>query len=191
MHDIFAREPDPLDGILRPPSTPDNSALRQQVYARTQRVLQRRRRWRQLAYAAGLAASFVAGLVVMRLINPGERGRVSAPSEQTATESTPNTPAIQDLGALTQPRSPRTDDTALTLENNAFDSTDHRRERYQHAGDTYMNEEYDPQSALRCFRNALDSGTKQDLAISTNDNWLLMAIKDARQKETDHAKQGG
>ncbi len=54
-----------------------------------------------------------------------------------------------------------------------------------------MTEEIDPQSALRCYSNALDNGTEQDLAISSEDNWLLMAIKDARLKERNHAKQGG
>ncbi len=185
MHDIFNREPDPLDGMLHPPSPPDNEALRQQVYAQTRRVLQRRRRWRQLAYTAALAASFVAGLLVMRLTTP--RPAPALPSEPEVVVKQPEkTPQPPD-------RLPQSsaDENALALENDAFDSTDHRVERYRQAGDTYMNEEYDPQSALRCYRNALDNATKNDLAISTNDNWLLMAIKDARQKESDHAKQGG
>jgi hypothetical protein len=29
------------------------------------------------------------------------------------------------------------------------------------------------------------------LTISAEDNWLLMAIKNARQKENDHANTGG
>src|SRR5262245_20213384 len=81
MHDIFSREPDPLEGLLHPPSMPPESeALRQAVYARTRRVLRRRRLLGQFAYAAALLVSFVAGLLVMRLTTRpastdiGERG---------------------------------------------------------------------------------------------------------------------
>jgi hypothetical protein len=179
MHDIFSREPDPLDAMLAPPTLPPDAALRQQVYAQTSRVLQRRRRCRRFVSAAALAASFAAGMLATWLFasrpgppEPGERGRVSAPRET--------------LGALTQPRSP-----ALTQEWHAFDSTAHRAELYKQAGDAYMTEESDPQSALRCYSSALDNGTPADLAVSTDDNWLLMAIKNARQKEKDHAKTGG
>jgi len=186
MHDIFSREPDPLDGMLAPlPLPPDAEALRQKVYAQTSRVLRRRRRLWQCAYAAGLAASFAIGLLVMRAsIRPiptdsGERGRVSAPSTQA-------------LGTLTRPRPPvPADESALAREVVAFDSLDQRGELYRQAGDRYMEEESDPQSALRCYANALDNVPKQEQAISSDDNWLLMAIKNARQKEKDHAKNGG
>jgi hypothetical protein len=178
MHDIFSREPDPLDGMLRPPSSPENEMLRLSIYGQTRRVLYRRRRVRQFAYAAALLVSFAAGAGVMRLAMSGERGRVSSPSEQ-------------ELGALTQPRSPVPDDTPLKREWIAFDSTEHRGELYRQAGDRYMTDENDLQSALRCYSNALDNGTEQDLTISNDDNWLLMAIKDARQKERTYAKQGG
>ncbi|HEY7158706.1 MAG TPA: hypothetical protein VH575_32480 [Gemmataceae bacterium] len=186
MHDIFSREPDPLEGMLRPRSVPPQSeALRQAVYARTRGVLRRRRLVRQLAYVAALLVSFGAGLLVMRVTIPradGERGRVSAPSAQTPNTQTSSTQA---LGALTRPRSP-----ALVKEWNAFDSDGRRNELYRQAGDSYMEEEHDPQSALRCYTNALDHGTKQDLTISADDNWLLMAIKGARQKENNYAKTG-
>jgi hypothetical protein len=182
MHDIFSRDPDPLDGMLRPPSSLDNEMLRQSIYARTRRMLHRRRRVRQFAYAAALLVSFAAGAVAMRMTISGERGRVSAPS--AAPRET------QALGALTRPRSPLPDDTPLEREWLAFDSTAHRGELYRQAGDRYLTDENDLQSALRCYGNALDNGTEQDLTISADDNWLLMAIKDARQKEKKHAKQG-
>ncbi len=182
MHDIFSREPDPLEGILAPPSLPsDAEALRQKVYTQTSRVLRRRRRVRQFAYAAALLMSFAMGAGVMRMTartDSGERGGVSPPMART------------NQGA-DAPRSPAPDESALAREWDAFDSIDQRGELYRQAGDRYMEEESDLQSALRCYANALDNDPKQTQAISPDDNWLLMAIKNARQKEKDHAKNGG
>ena len=180
MTDSYSREPDPLEGMLRPPALPEIETLRQTVYQRTRRVINRRRLVRRFAYAAALLVSFGVGVLATRMIaktDVGERGRVSAPSASP--------------GALPQPRSPSPDDSPLAREWIALESEDHRHELYRQAGDRYMTEEFDPQSALRCFSNALDNGTEQDLAISSDDNWLLMAIKDARLKEKKHAKQGG
>jgi hypothetical protein len=180
MHDIFSREPDPLDGMLAPPALPpDADALRQDVYARTRRVLRRRRHLRQFAYVGGLAASFAAGLLVMWMTLPARSASKETPLPvPSASKETPPLPNI-----------PATQPEALAQEWRAFDSEDQRGEVYKQAGDRYMTEESDPQSALRCYSISLDNGTEQD--ISTDDNWLLMAIKIARQKEKDHAKTGG
>ncbi len=179
MHDIFSREPDPLENMLHPPSPPESEALRQTVYLRTRRVLRRRRFVRQCAYAAGLLLSFAAGLLVMRVTTrpatvPDLSARSASKGEVQPSDKPPTPP----------------DESALAREWRAFDSDDRRGELYRQAGDSYMEKEYDPQSALRCYTNALDHGTKQDLTISADDNWLLMAIKDARQKENNHAKTG-
>src|SRR5690348_9941457 len=99
MHDIFSREPDPLDGMLRPPSPPDNEALRQTVYRRTRRVLHRRRVVRRFAYAAALLVSFAAGLLAMRLATPAPtplpevvvtRPKEPAPPEQPSVPPNPS-----------------------------------------------------------------------------------------------------
>ncbi len=182
MYDIFSREPDPLDRLLAPPSPPpDADVLRQRVYARTRRVLRRRRFLRQLAYSAGLAASFAAGLLVMHVaMRPAPTLDVQAHS---ANKDEPQPPV--------SPPTPPAEAPALAQEWRAFDSSDQRGELYRRAGDRYLTEENDPLSALRCYTNALDNGSEQDRAISADDNWLLMAIKDARQKENKHAETGG
>jgi hypothetical protein len=182
MHDIFSREPDPLDDMLRPPSVPPESeALRQAVYARTRRVLRRRRVVRQFAYAAAVAAAFTLGFLVLRLVSRPSPS--PQPNETVKQLPSPQRPDKAPAPVAAEP--------ALVREWQAFESEDHRGELYRQAGDLYMAEENDPQSALRCYANALDNGTKQDLTISGDDNWLLMAIKNARQKESDHAKTGG
>lgn len=183
MHDIFSREPDPLDGMLRPPSPPDTEPLRQTVYTQTRRVLQRRRVVRRFAYAAALLVSFAAGWLVTRFTAPAPARSpeivVTPPKEPAPPEQPP------------APPKPSSVDSALAQEWQAFDSPKDRAGLYRHAGDRYLKEENDLQSALRCFSNALDNGTEQDMAISSEDNWLLMAIKEARLKEKKHAKQGG
>ena len=181
MHDFFAPEPDPLNGLLAPPPLPpETDALRQAVYARTRLVLRRRRRLRLLAYAAAVLVSFAAGLLAMRAVQRDLPAPIPEPNVRRQEEPRP----------AEKPLAPA-DEPALAREWRAFDSTEHRGELYQQAGDAYMTEQYDPQSALRCYTNALDSGTEKDLTISAEDNWLLMAIKNARQKENDHANTGG
>ena len=59
---------------------------------------------------------------------------------------------------------------------------------YRRAADVYATEQGDLESALRCYSRSLDAGTDEDLAISPDDHWLLMAIKDARQKEKNDAR---
>lgn len=179
MHDIFSREPDPLEGMLYPPPPSENELLRQAVYAQTQRALRRRRRWRQGAYAASLLLSFASGLVAMWMVLPMRNASKDSPSPVPLVAAEKETPRASE-GPV--------DDSALAAEWTAFDSTEHRAELYRKAGDRYMEEENDPLSALRSYGNALDNGTEQDLAISSDDNWLLMAIKDARLKEKKDAK---
>jgi hypothetical protein len=176
MHDIFAHEPDPLDGLLAAPPLPDTAALRGALLERTTRLVRRRWRLRRLALGAALAAAFaLAGVVVVRFaVRPAQS------PQEVERHPEPIRPPV------TPP-----DGSALALEYDAFDSTDGRSELYRRAGDCYLTEEADPQSALRCYGNALETGTEKDLTISPDDNWLLMAIKGARQKERSHAKNGG
>jgi hypothetical protein len=175
MHDIFSREPDPLDGMLAPPSPSDTDALRQTVYARTRRVLRRGRRLRQFAYFAVMLHAFLGGMGTMyAVLRPA-----AAPDE----------PARSASKEASQPPAP--DVPAIAREWQAFDSDNRRAELYRRAGQTYLKEELDPLSAVRCYGNSLDSGTERDRAISTDDDYLLMAIKIARQKEKNDAKNDG
>jgi hypothetical protein len=79
---------------------------------------------------------------------------------------------------------------ALVREWQAAENPDKRAILFRQAGDRYVAEGSDWESALRCYSGALNAGTEADLAISPDDNWLLMALKDARQKEKRHANVG-
>ncbi len=182
MHDIFARDPDPLDGLLAPSPSSENEGLRQSVYSQTQGVIRGRRRWRRGVYAVSLFVAFLVGAGAMRLNLPGRNAN---------KDDSPNTDAKTTAERKPEARVEEAETTALKAEWTAFDSDEHRAELYRKAGDRYMKEENDLSSALRSYGNALDSSTEQDLAISTEDNWLLMAIKDARLKEKKDANEGG
>ena len=46
-----------------------------------------------------------------------------------------------------------------------------------------------PNAALRCYRNYLDAADPEELAPApADDNWLLLALKNARLKEREYAK---
>jgi hypothetical protein len=180
MHDIFAGEPDPLEGMLAAPPLPANALLRQELLTRTARALRRRRRGRQLAWAAALAASYAAGLLTMRWAQkPVEVSR--APDVMLSQNQLPRPKGVF-------PPADEPGKSALRKEWEAVESG--RAALFRQAGDLYLGEEGDLQAAVRCYGNALSVGAEVDLTISPQDNWLLMAIKDARQKEKRNAKNG-
>jgi hypothetical protein len=177
MHDFFIREPDPLDELLAPPLPGDNVALRQGLWEQTSQVLRRRRRLRGLARAAALAACYVAGLFTAHGLAP--RQPDPPPAADARRDGAPRPPAPAPAPGAS---------TAYALEWQAFDSPDRGAELYRRAGDRYLSDEADPAAALRCYGNALGAGPA-DLSISGEDSWLLMAIKDARQRERHDANR--
>jgi hypothetical protein len=72
---------------------------------------------------------------------------------------------------------------ALALEWQAAESLELQPATYREAGDRYLRDENDLASAVRCYANALDSTSENDLAVRADDSWLLMALKQARRKE--------
>jgi hypothetical protein len=62
---------------------------------------------------------------------------------------------------------------------------------FRRAGDRYLEAEGNVASALRCYRLALDLASESELAVAPEDTWLLIALKDARQKEREHGARGG
>jgi hypothetical protein len=169
-----APEPDPLAELLAPPTGPDPVALRRRLREQTVRLLRRRRLWRYLAVAAAVAAAFLLGLLLPR---PGARPPAPAPE----TTSRPDQPPAPEKGPA-----PADAPSAVALEWRAFDNTD--ASLYRQAGERYLREDGDPLAAARCYRQSLDAAGPDALAVTADDDWLLMAIKDARQREKHDAK---
>jgi hypothetical protein len=182
--------PDPLDDLLRPSTgAGGDETLRRRLLDQTIRALRGRRRRRVAVWVAALAACYVAGVLTVYWLGPRRVERVvverwSSP-EPEPPSSTPQPAPVKPAVPDAKPAS------AVALEWKAFDADQHRPEMYRKAGDRYMNQDADPASALRCYGQSLNGSSDADLAISPNDDYLLMLVKNARQKEKDHAKNGG
>jgi hypothetical protein len=164
-------EPDPLGALLAPPG-PETPGLRARLADAAASALRRRRRLRRVARAAAFAACCAACFLVGRLTPPAP-----PPPDAQPAATGPEAPAARPTAG-----------PAIALEWAAFDAEAGRAELYRRAAARYLDAEADPLSALRCYGRALDEGRPEDLAISDTDDWLLVAIKDARQREKRHAK---
>jgi len=176
---------DPLDDLLRPTVAADAGLpFRDRLLNQTIRSLRGRRRRRVVAWAAALAACYVAGVLTVYWFGPRRIERIEVVQKAPTPEPTAPAPV--------KPAAPDAKPTsAVVMEWKAFDADQHRPELYRKAGDRYLNQDADPASALRCYGQSLNGSSDKDLAISANDDYLLMLVKNARQKEKDHAKNGG
>ena len=75
-------------------------------------------------------------------------------------------------------------DSGTDLEWRALDEPAEAPVLYREAGNRYLAAD-DPADAVRCYGNALDSGSPEANEVKDDDNWLLMAIKIARRKEAE------
>lgn len=169
------------DDDLSPPPHRANHALRQALLEQTTRVVRRRYWLRRGAYAAALAACYVAGLLTTR---PDPRPTVPDPPAEGEVSRDPVPPR--------HAAGPRADlpgeAPANVLEQwGPLVSADRRASLYRRAGDRYLAESNDMQAALRCYRNALDAAP-EDLDVDATDTWLLMSLKEARSKERRDGK---
>jgi hypothetical protein len=168
------------DSLLTPQPDAIPEGFQRLVLAQTLGVLRRRRRLRRLAAVAALAACFLGGVLAMRFFgSPGVPPPPEQREEMVQRQPEPNFPLTS---------SPKPADSALALEWQALDSPTRRPDLDRKAGDRYLTENFDARSAMRCYDRALAADA--DLSVSADDSWLLMAIKDARQKEKRDAKNG-
>ena len=183
MSDPAGFVPDPLDGLLQPPAPGEaGDGLLLRLLQQTTRVLRRRRRLRIVALAAALAACFVAGALTVYCFGPRQMERVVVVEKSPAPEAPP--PRVP----VPPPAPPA---SAVALEWQAFDADKPRPDLYREAGDRYLHEDGDPASAVRCYSQSLDGASDRDLAVSPDDDYLLMVVKQARLKEKERAKKHG
>jgi hypothetical protein len=105
-------------------------------------------------------------------------------------ETTTSSPAVASAHPARQP-SPAQSVSALSpaqLEWQAIDRRQAGADLYRQAGDGYLNEAQDVESALRCYRNALARGGNEALTISPDDSWLLVALKSAHSKDKNNVR---
>jgi hypothetical protein len=172
-------------------SPADDPRARQGILLQTTRVLRRRRRMKQLSFLAALAACYAAGLGTMRLWMTAPASPTPATVVERTAEQTPEAPVPAPRpGALPLEKDP--DVPAVVIERVAFASDEQRaRLLFLRAGNRYLENDGDMEAALRCYTQALASAKDEDLTISAEDNWFLMALKKARLEEKNHAKNGG
>jgi hypothetical protein len=158
---------DLLDGALRAEIQPhDTVLLREAVLSRTVGVIRFRRRLRKGILAASLAGCYVAGLATMALHRPAE-------------QKTPAPPVVASL--LPQPSDPPKQDLSPAKLTRA-DIVHRDADRCFERGDV--------KEAVRLYDLSLRLASASDRAGSPEqDNWLLMALKDAKSKEIAHVHQ--
>jgi hypothetical protein len=149
-------------------------------------MLRRRHRARQFAWVAALAACFLAGVVAHRYFFSAPKVIHEVEYVYVQPEPKPETPPPPKDEPAVEPRL-----TALALEWQAAENPDRSVELNRRAGDRYLDEENDMESALRCYRRFLAGCAEQDLEISPKDNWLLVTLKNARLEGKRNAKGNG
>jgi hypothetical protein len=150
--------------------------LRAAVFAQTVGVLRRRRRLKRCAMAAGLLGCYLAGIATMGVLragggreHPAAAGQTTTAGSRQAAPRRPHVPADPDEHRLAAKKP------------SGFES-------WRRIGDHYLRESGDISLAAASYCEAINLASDEERAISPGqDNWLLMALKDARLKEKEHA----
>jgi hypothetical protein len=185
---------DPIEHFLERSSGLPPSQARETLLFQTRRLVRGRRRRKQLVLALALIGCYLAGAVTMQawvrgITPPPETTnlqRIAKPPGEIALQ----TPTAPSHSAVPVPLDRDPDVPAALVELIAARSPGHQALLYRNAGDRYLRDLGDLESALRCYRLALAS-PESDLSLDPEDNWILMALKQARQKEKSNAKNGG
>jgi hypothetical protein len=172
---------DNFDDLLTPTAVSANDAIRDELRRLTSGMI-RRRRWRgHVRRGLALAACFVAGIGAHWLWQSRMPVPTPTPGPETVVQVSPTPPQKPEMIRAEPPD--RTERWAAQATN-----VERRVELYRKAGDEYLVRG-DEISALRCYRKSLDSSRPTDLVVNPErDNWLLMSLKIARQKETNDAR---
>ncbi len=154
--------PDDLEAILTLPPTGTSPEMRERLLQETSALLPRRASPRRRAVLAAAAVLLAVGLGWFFL-------RFRATSVVVDPAPQPSAPVASAIAISV---------TAVDLEWKAFDSAPKEQsKRYWNAGHAYIGAHADYESALRCYRQALETGTAESRQITDEDDVLAMALK--------------
>ena len=162
------------DELLTPRPAPASDELRIELFARTARRLRFARRLRLASRVAICAVCFLTGLG-LSLLRP-------TPEPQVITTVVRETAIVPPPPEL-PPKKLSPSELELEAEKTTVKAESARL--FREAGDLYLRDHADYQSALRCYRNFLDEADPADRESSPDDTWLLTSLKRAREQETN------
>ena len=162
------------DELLSAKPQAANDRLRTEVLARTMRCIRVARRVRMASRVGICVLCFAAGAIAMWVqSSPEPRTVYVEVAVEVPAKSEPPAPAAS------APVSP----VALELAAEQLVEKAEAARRFREAGDRYLRDAADYQSALRCYRYFLDGADPADLVVSPSDSWLLTSLKRAREQE--------
>ena len=155
----------PIDAVLRADAqSHDTSPLREAALSRTLATIRFRRRMRRCVMAASLAGCYVAGLATVAIQRPTVH-EAALPSAVSSLSSGANGLQNHKNGSA-----------KLT-----------RAEIVRRDADRCLLDRGDVKEAVRHYDMFLELASADHRAIAPEqDSWLLMALKDARLKESTH-----
>jgi cytochrome c-type biogenesis protein CcmH/NrfG len=167
---------DPLTAAFDLGGTPlaADHGLRSALLAQTIGVLRFRRRAKRCALAAGLLGCYLAGVTTMGLFR--------TPAQQQPVATPPMTAQSQPAPSRSPHASPNPIRNQLAVKKpTGFES-------WRSIGDHYLNQSGNISLAVAGYSEAIRLASDEERRISPErDNWLMMALKDARSKEKTHA----
>jgi cytochrome c-type biogenesis protein CcmH/NrfG len=153
-----------------------DDALRRALLAQTTGVLRFRRRAKRCVLVASLVACYLAGATTMGLLRAGSPPPSTGQPTIANSDPTPPRPSHPSP----QPRKNQLAAKAVKKPT-AFES-------WRRIGDHYLNQSGDVSLAVAGYSEAIRLASDEERRISPErDNWLMMALKDARSKEKTHA----
>ena len=172
-------ESDPLDALAGAgASLPEDDQLRRSVLARTTGVIRRRRRIRRISITVALVGCYLAGAATVQL------WRAGAPTPDRSVARDEKLPRD---GVLPAPPIDRTEQPGgQTVASDAS-----LYEVYRRVSDRCLTQQGDLSLALRYCCRGLETASPEERAISVEDSWLLMALKDLDTKEDRNEDNDG
>lgn len=157
-------EADDLEDLLRPPASESAAAFRVRLREQTARRVRRTVAYRRMGRMAALMAAFVAGGACVWLARPAPEVELVFVDRPTLKPSEPEAP---------RPQSPHELELAAEQADGAKSAM-----LFLEAGRLYGGGLNDWDSALRCYRNALElDPTLARKSDPNSDDWLLVKLK--------------